>query len=217
MRKCKCEDLIDDYLLSKLPETNRGKFEEHYFNCSLCFEKLVEREELISVIKNKGYMIFQDEYLAEETRRVPWFEPVLSFLTPKQWALAAVSAALIFMVIFRVIPNFKTTSPQFFINNEDVVRGESITLISPLIDIKAVPSEFKWNSLGKNVEYKIYIYNEKLLWTDITKDSTITLPEDIKKLMISDQKYSWQVKAFSPEGFLFAVSSRVQFKIISTK
>lgn len=216
MRNCKYEDLIDDYLLSKLSETNREKFEEHYFNCSSCFEKMAERDEIISVIKNKGYTIFQDEYLAEETKTVPWYESVRSFFTPKQWALAAASAALILIVLFGVIPSLKTTSPQFFIN-EDLVRGKSITLISPLIDIKTVPSQFKWKSLGKDVEYKIYIYNSKLLWSGTTKENTITLPEEIKKLMTSDQKYSWQVKAFSPEGALISVSSRVQFKIISTK
>jgi len=217
MIKCKFEDLIDDYLLNKLSEANRENFEEHYFNCTHCYEKMVEREELISVIKNKGYTIFQDEYLAEETKRVPWFESVRSYFTPRQWAFAAVSAALFLIVIFGVIPILNRTSPQFYINNEDVVRGESITLISPLIDINSVPSQFKWKSLGKNVEYKIYIYNEKLIWTGTTKENVITLPEEVKKLMTSDQKYSWKVKAFSPEGFLFAISSRVQFKIIPTE
>lgn len=217
MINCKLEDLIDDYLLNRLSEANRENFEEHYFNCTHCYEKMVEREELISVIKNKGYTIFQDEYLSEETKRVPWFESVRSYFTPRQWAFAAVSAALFLIVIFGVIPTLNRTSPQFYINNEDVVRGESITLISPLIDINSVPSQFKWKSLGKNVEYKIYIYNEKLIWTSTTKENVITLPEEVKKLMTSDQKYSWKVKAFSPEGFLTAISSRVQFKIIPTK
>lgn len=216
MSKCKYEKLIDDYLLSQLPEPEQLKFEEHYFNCSQCFEKMAERDELISVIKHKGYEIFQEEYLAEETKRVPWYDSVISFLTPKQWALATATAALFLVVILGVIPSLKTSSPQFFIN-EDVVRGESITLISPLIDIKNVPSQFKWKSLEKDVEYKIYIYNEDLLWSSTTKENTIILPEEVKKLMTAGEKYSWQVKAFSPEGVLTAVSSRVQFKITSTK
>ncbi len=216
MIKCNYEKLIDDYLLNKLSEPKREKFEEHYFNCSHCFEKMAERDEIISVIKHKGYEIFQDEYLAEETKRVPWYDSVVSFLTPKQWALAAATAALFLVVILGVIPKLKTSSPQFFIN-DDVVRGQSITLISPLIDIKTIPSQFKWKSLGKDVEYKIYIYNEQLLWSESTTENTIILPDEVKRLMISGEKYSWQVKAFSPEGVLIAVSSRVQFKIISAK
>ncbi len=216
MKKCEYEDLIDDYLRNKLSEAETEKFEEHYFNCSSCFQKMTEREELISVIKNKGYEIFQDEYLSEETKKSPWYESVSSFFTPRQWALAAASAALILIVVLAVIPIMKSSSPQFFIN-EDLVRGQSITLISPVIDIKTVPSEFKWKNLGKDIEYKIYIYNDHLLWTGATKQNSITLPDEVKKLMTTDQKYSWQVKAFSPEGGLIAVSSRVQFKIISFK
>lgn len=213
MSKCKYENLIDDYLMNKLSEPEREKFEEHYFNCSRCFEKMVERDELISVIKTKGYEIFQDEYLAEETKSVPWYDSVISFLAPKQWALAAATVALLLVVILNVIPKLKTTSPQFFIN-EDVVRGESITLISPLIDIKTVPAQFRWKSLGEDVEYKIYIYNEELLWSGTSKESLVTLPEEVKKQMTAGEKYSWQVKAFSPEGALIAVSSKVQFTII---
>lgn len=215
MSKCKHEKLIDDYLMNKLSEPEREKFEEHYFNCSLCFEKMLERDQLISVIKTKGYEIFQDEYMAEETRSVPWYDAVISFLTPKQWALAAATAALFVVVILGVIPSLKTTSPHFFIN-EDVVRGESITLISPLIDIKTVPAQFRWKSLGEDVEYKIYIYNDKLLWSGTSQESTVTLPEEVKKMMTTGEQYSWQVKAFSTEGVLIAVSSRVWFKIIST-
>jgi hypothetical protein len=50
-------------------------------------------------------------------------------------------------------------------------------------------------------------------WSDTTKKNFVVLPEDIKKSLASGEKYSWQVKAFSTEGTLISVSSRVQFKI----
>ena len=214
MRNCKFEDIIDNYLLGRLSEPDREKFEEHYFNCPDCFQEMAQRDELISVVKTKGYELFHDELLAEEPRRIPWYESALSYLTPRQWAVAAVSAALLLVVIFGVIPSLRTTAPQFFIN-EDLVRGESITLISPVIDINIVPYQFKWKSHGENVEYKIYLYNERLLWTTTTKENSIILPDEVRKMMTADEEYSWQVKAFSPEGSLIAVSSRVQFKVVS--
>ena len=126
--------------------------------------------------------------------------------------MAAASACLIFVIVFGVIPNIKTTSPQFFIN-EDMVRGGSITLISPVFETHIFPSQFEWKKLGENIEYKIYIYdNGNVLWQETTKENFIVLPEKIKKLL-SGEKYSWQVKAFSPEGTLISVSSKVQFKI----
>lgn len=213
MRKCKFADLIDDYLLNRLAGENKEKFEEHYFNCHYCFEKTMERDELISVIKSKGDIIFKDEYVAEEAKGETWLEKITSFLTPKQWAMVTVSACLFFVILFGVIPNLKTSSPQFFIN-EDLVRGASITLISPVFETQTVPSQFEWKKLGEDLEYKIYIYdNGDVLWKETTKENFIVLPGEIKNLLTSGEKYSWQVKAFSPEGVLVSVSSRVQFKI----
>ncbi len=213
MKMCKSEHLIDDYLFDRLDDEEKNKFEEHYFNCPYCFEKMAERDELISIIKQKGDMIFQDEYVVEEEKGTAWFEKIASLFTPKQWTLIPVYAALLLILIFVFIPYFKPAPPQFFIS-EDRVRGESITLISPVIDIRAVPSKFEWKDSGEDVEYKIYIYdNDKKLWSATAKENYIVLPEKIRKLMTLGEKYSWEVKAFSPEGTLIAISSKVHFKI----
>lgn len=217
MRECKYEEFIDDYLLNRLPADKRDKLEEHYFNCYSCFKKIAERDELISVVKSKGHMIFQDEYQFEEAKRTAWFEKIVSFLTPKQWALAAVSAAVLLIVIISIAPNFKTPAPQFYIN-DDSVRGEKIDLISPVMDINAVPSQFKWAKSDRDFEYIINLYNNgDILWTTKTKENFVVIPEEVKKLMTSCGKYSWQVRAFSEKGTLVAVSSKVQFKIAKTE
>jgi hypothetical protein len=213
MKKCKHEDLIDDYLLNKLSEEKKQEFEAHYFNCRVCFEKMVERDEMLTAIKYKGNAIFKDIETEQEVERTPILEQVWAFFTPKQWALAAVSAAVLLVVALGVIPNITKTSPQFFVN-DDLVRGGSIKLISPVISVDAIPSQFRWESLGEDVEYKIEIYNHELLWSATTSNNYIALPLEVKERMVSGEKYSWQVKAFSAEGALIAVSSRVQFPVI---
>ncbi len=212
MRKCKHEDLIDDYLLNKLSEEKKQEFEAHYFNCRACFEKMVERDEMLTAIKYKGHTMFQDLETEREVERTPVLEQIWAFLTPKQWALAAVTAAVLLVVALGVLPNLPTKSPQFFIN-DDLVRGGSIKLISPVIAVDAIPSQFRWESLGEDVEYKIEIYNHELLWSATTSNNYIALPQDVKERMVTGEKYSWQVKAFSAEGTLIAVSSRVQFPV----
>lgn len=81
--------------------------------------------------------------------------------------------------------------------------------------METVHSKFEWIKLKRqDVEYKIYIYNNgDMLWSDSTKENFIILPEKTKKLLTAGEKYSWQVKAFSPEGTLISVSGKVQFKI----
>ena len=217
MKKCKFENLIDEYLFDRLDATQKKSFEEHYFNCSQCFEKMQEKNEMIAVIKAKSNEIFQDVYAPTKIKR-SWLEPVMAFLTPRQWAMAAVSAALILVVAIGVIPSLKTSPPEFFIN-DDLVRGSSITLISPVIDnLDRIPSEFRWQSLGENTEYKLFIFHqEEQLWSTTTRENFVTLSENIKSLMAPGKKYSWQVKAFSSEGTLIALSSRVQFNFLASK
>jgi hypothetical protein len=221
MKKCNFDNSIDDYLLNKLDKQEKENFEEHYFNCERCFEKMVARDELIAVVKNKGQMIFADEEWQEEKKEVFFIQKIFSFFTPKQWAYAAISVALVFLLLCNVVPLLKKTPlPPWILDldKEEKVRGESISLISPVIDIETVPSQFMWAPLGDNVEYKISIFfNHHPFWTATTKEDTISLPEDVKNRMQSSGKYSWQVKAFSPQGILLAVSPKVQFKITSTE
>jgi hypothetical protein len=217
MKKCKFEDQIDNYLLNRLEGGDRDKFEEHYFNCTNCFQKIEERNDLIAAIKSRGASIFKEEPVPERKTFVPTFEKIYSFFTPRQWATAAISAALLLVAVFGILPQFRKSTPQFFLSENEVVRGESLSLISPIIDVKVVPSFFEWKQLGQDVEYKIYIYNDKLLWTASTKENRVDVPEDIKQLMVAGEKYSWQVRAFSSKGTLIAVSSKVQFQIKATE
>ncbi len=215
MRKCKFEDLIDSYLLNRLDGDKKKKFEEHYFNCPCCFEKMVERDELISVIKYKGDMIFQDQLVVEETKGTTWVEKIVSHLTPKQWATAAVSAFLllfIFCLISYVIPNRGPTPSPFSIPDDSTERGTQIK-------IKVIPSKIEWSRLDEDVEYEynIYIYNNgDKLWSSTTKENFVVLPEEVKRRMILGEIYSCEVKAFSLQGPLKA-SGKTEFKIQKTE
>jgi len=213
MKKCKFEDQIDSYLLNKLEGGDKDIFEEHYFNCASCFQKMEERNELITAIKARGAWIFKQEPAPERKSLVPTLERVYSYFTPRQWATVGISAAILLVAVFAILPQFRGPAPQFYLSETEVVRGESLSLISPIIDVKTAPSFFEWRQLGQNVEYKIFIYNAKLLWTATTKETRIDVPEDVKLMMVPGDKYSWQVRAFSPKGALIAVSSRVQFEI----
>jgi hypothetical protein len=215
MKECNFENLIDNYLLNKLSEEKKETFENHYFNCFSCFEKVEERNFLISVIKSRGDKIFQDKRETERTQS-SFFERLFSFLTPKQWTMAAISACVLLIVMVGVVPvlNLKSPTPQFVMDSQSV-RGGSLTLISPVKNAPEIPSEFSWDNLGEGVEYRIYIYKDNLLWSAHTSAAYISLPENIKILLKTGEIYSWEVKAFSQEGSLIAASNKVQFQIDS--
>lgn len=212
MKTCRYEGWIDGYLLGKLGGKETEEFEKHYFECAPCFAKLAERNEIVGVLKRDRSVFVAEERPAIETKRAPWYDRAFAFFTPRQWAFAGAAAALL-VAVLTVTPVFRHASPEFVLNGEDTVRGSSLTLISPVIDIGSVPAFFEWKALGTDVEYQVSIYNGKLLWKTTTRDSRLSLPADVKALMTAGTKCSWQVKAFSPQGTLIAVSSRVQFTI----
>jgi hypothetical protein len=212
MKTCRNEGLIDGYLLGKLNAKEAEEFEKHYFECSPCFAKLAERDDILGVLKNDRSVFAVEEQPAIEAKRAAWYDRAVAFFTPRQWVLAGAAAALL-VALLTVTPLFRNAPPEFVLNGEETVRGSSLTLISPVIDIASVPAYFEWRKLGADVEYQVSIYNGKLLWKTTTRENRLSLPEDVKAKMIAGQRYSWQVKAFTREGTLIAASSRVQFTI----
>jgi len=207
MTDCKFEELIDEYLLNKLSEESKVEFEQHYFNCPSCFQKMAEKDEMITAIKWRGHKIFADLEQAQDIRKAPVWERLSGFLSPKQLVTVAATAALLMVVVFGVIPHLKNQSPQFVLDDH-TTRGTSITLISD-----SVPGQFQWQSVDGAVQYKIEIENHETLWQNTTDKNYIRLPEEIRSKMRPGVNYFWQVKAFSQEGTLIAQSSRIQFSI----
>ncbi|HUU36740.1 MAG TPA: zf-HC2 domain-containing protein [Candidatus Desulfaltia sp.] len=213
MKKCQYADQIDDYLLNRLEGAAKEQLEEHYFNCPSCFRMMEERDTLVSTIKARGAWIFREEPAAGRRDWVPAWKRALTSFTPRQWATVGVAAAVVLFAVFGVLPRFQGQTPQFVLSDNEIVRGQSLTLISPVIDVRSVPAYFEWQKLGEDVEYKIFVYNSSLLWTAATRVTRIAVPDEVKRQMVAGQKYSWQVKAFSSKGTLIAVSSRVQFQV----
>ncbi|MCX7973997.1 MAG: zf-HC2 domain-containing protein [Candidatus Aminicenantes bacterium] len=214
MSKCRFEELIDGYLLNKLDTEEAERFEEHFFNCSRCFNQLQQREEVIKAIKEHGPALIR-EVKPAQSRLQRWADEVVMIFANRQWLVAPTIAAFLIVIFLIFSPFSKEEPPSFVLNGENVLRGQAINLISPIIDVNQPPLYFEWKKQGEDLEYKISLYDSRneLLWSSTTKETVIILPEDIRKKMKPGEKYSWQVKAISSNGILVAVSSRVQFMI----
>ncbi|MDM7918717.1 MAG: zf-HC2 domain-containing protein [Methanosarcina sp.] len=213
MRKCKFEGMIDGYLLNKLSERDKELFEEHYFNCPACFEELQARSLIINTIKNHPEVLVSEEASLKVPLAARLKRELAAFFNVRQLAKAGIISLIFVAVIIAVVPKRQAILPDFTLTDTETVRGSSITLISPVIDMNQVPSFFEWKKLGENVEYQISISNHELLWKTTTKENRVVLPDEIKAKMVPGERYSWQVKAFGPDGSLIAVSSRVQFLV----
>jgi hypothetical protein len=212
MKKCFKDEEIDAYLLHRLPEDGIQAFEEHYFCCSRCFRRVAEREELLAVIKKRRSEIFGGSS-APETPRESWPAKVLDFFTPRQWVFVGLSVIALAVILFWLMPARRPAPPHFVLDGEDILRGETLALISPVIDVKTAPALFEWRALDGAADYKVSLYGQSPIWSAMTKETKIDIPEEVKAKLEPGQKYSWQVKAFSAQGLLISVSSRVHFQI----
>ena len=50
--------IIADYLTDELSEPEMFTFEQHYFQCKVCFEELKLCEKAVNLIKNEGEAVF---------------------------------------------------------------------------------------------------------------------------------------------------------------
>ncbi len=88
------DEIIDRYVTYELSEEAREAFDEHCFNCDVCFQALKHREEVVQLIKNEGRTIFA-EFIAG--RRAGFSLQILiekmlhpGRLQPVEWAFAAI-------------------------------------------------------------------------------------------------------------------------------
>jgi len=140
--KCKNkikEKVIDDYIMGVMPKEKKEAFEEHYFNCDVCFQALKLKEEAIAIIKDEGVSIFakylkskSDEKRKSAHSRIPKFPQILPERLPA-FVFATVVIIMALLGSYHFINNISSVSAyQFNFDNrlphdyaQSSMRGES--------------------------------------------------------------------------------------------
>ena len=229
MNECPNEDRIDRYLTGRLTESETAELEEHYFNCSACFQKISARNDLVEVIRNRGAEIFEgaDAGRIHSWKKAPWKDgrdggifppdrwkkiPFKGFLPSVSWRVTAAAAAVLLAVVLVLIPMFKGRVLEIVSTGDEAVRGESLILLAPRGEMKAAPAAFEWKAVGPAAEYRLALSGPETLWTTVTKATKADLPDNMKRAM-KPGLYQWQVKAYSAQGILLSASLKAEFRI----
>lgn len=72
------DKIIADYLTDELSEAEIFTFEQHYFQCKVCFEELKLCERAVNLIKNEGEAVFMHS-------GSQWFKSISIFLKNFKW------------------------------------------------------------------------------------------------------------------------------------
>lgn len=110
------EQFIDAYVTGSLSQEERDTFDEHCFNCDLCFQELRLKEEMAALIKEEGKTIFSDYLEKQKVKRVGFVRSLIGKLprlswewgTP-QWVYATVAVGAIAVICFFIAKS--TISP----------------------------------------------------------------------------------------------------------
>jgi len=202
MNRCRFDDKIDGYLLNRLEGTERDAFEEHYFNCERCFLRLQERDRLIRIVKARGPALLE----------APPVRTLLRRPAPLAWAAAAAGVVLVAATLL-VLPRFGRQAPEIVLTGDGAVRGGTIACVSPRGDCPEPPAALEWQATGMDLEFRVYLFRSEVVWTRTTRANSIELPAEIRRRIADGGTYEWQVKAFSPQGGLAALSDRVRFQV----
>lgn len=106
------EQLIEDYVTGALSQEEMDAFDEHCFNCDLCFQELRLKEEMAALIKAEGKAIFSDYLAKQKVTKVGFVQALIDRL-PRlnfewqipQWVYAPVAVGAVAVICFVIAKN----------------------------------------------------------------------------------------------------------------
>ena len=144
--KTNSDKIMDDYLNSRLSAKEKLAFEEYYFNNDECFSELQFREDLISLIKEKGETLFSADIQIKKTAKNKLVR-FLSKLWPQHWfsepiwgySTFAITIGSVAFFVFSIVtqqdrqidPTRFEILPYLEEIVDDVERSSSLEVVSP--------------------------------------------------------------------------------------
>jgi hypothetical protein len=93
-------DILSNYLTDELSEEEAKAFEEHYFQCEICFRELKAAEDAMNLIKEEGPPVLGAGKPSRKNLRSIFQKLTFPNLSaPKRWGIAAVAAIVLIFLI----------------------------------------------------------------------------------------------------------------------
>lgn len=94
-------------------------------------------------------------------------------------------------------------------------RSGRIEALAPLEDVDAPPSELRWESVDRAIDYEVRVFevDGTLLWTASTTATRIDLPADVSRHAQPSRTLVWEVRARDRSGAAIARSGATRFRV----
>lgn len=149
--------------------------------------------------------------------RRPWWK--IAFAMPRL-VQASVALAAVLLVAGAVI-EFRSTSFRPTLNESnqtgpEVLRSGSIVVVSPSGDLKAAPSEIRWEKIPQAARYQVRMlevdHNE--IWKAETAEDHIDLPSAVRSRIVPAKTLFFEITAFDSSGSKVGETGTVRFRLL---
>jgi hypothetical protein len=101
-------------------------------------------------------------------------------------------------------------------NGAEVLRSQAFAILTPQGDITKAPDEVRWEAATSAARYEIRLlevdHNE--LWKGSTTQTSISVPADVRVLMVPAKTLLWRVTAFNADGRKVGESEVIRFRVL---
>jgi len=120
------QNLITSYLAGELPDAEAKIFEEHYFQCEVCFKELRAVEDTINLIENEGKSVLNLGDSIDRAESLNFFRKIFgkSYKMKVNWGIAVSFAIIILAILFITLPT--SNEHNLKSDNKTVIKKDSI-------------------------------------------------------------------------------------------
>lgn len=145
----------------------------------------------------------------------PWWRILWS--TP--WPSAAALAMAGVLIVLAVGLQWRHSQPALHppaSSDQDVLRSNLISILSPAGDLRQVPEEIRWQAAPGAVKYQVRLLevDGAELWRADSSEDHVTLPPSMRARVVPAKTLICQVTALDGSGRVVAESNMVRFRLL---
>lgn len=214
-------ELIDRYLAGELSDNKAKEFEEHYFQCDICFNELKAAEEAINLIEHEGGSILALKESLRDSAKKNFIQKIFEIKISNRWGIAVSFALFVLVMLFVTLPTNKNSQQhqQNIVSvYKDSLGQEDVNekIDSSKESSKKIPGkEIAANFSGPN--FKSNPYLEEWLSENIRSDNEILdkVISPLKEQKFYNKEITFNWRMIKNEPVTFTILTNQEKKVVN--
>ncbi len=214
-------ELIDLYLAGELSDNEAKEFEEHYFQCDICFNELKAAEEAINLIEHEGSSILASKESSRDSAKKNFIQKIFEIKISKRRGIAVSFVLFVLVMLFVTLPTNKNSQQhqqnivsvnKDSLGHEDVnEKVDSSKESSKKIPGKEIATDFSGPDFKPNPYFEEW--SAENIRSDNEKLDRVISPLKEQKFYNKEIIFNWQM--IKNEPVIFTVLTNQEKKVVT--